>query len=264
MTFCYGPFPSQEGDLYLPDVKTPAVVCLLHGGFWRLPHGRHQLSAIAEALAERNYAVWNIGYRRIGERGGGWPGTLDDVACAIDHLASLTDTVAPLDLKRVAIVGHSAGGQLALCAGSDRRGLREKPTQPRRVRPIAVAGIAPVTDLEAASDLELGGGAVRAWLGKASASKHDPYACHSPIRLLPLNTRQLIVHGSLDDTVPPHFARDYVHAARGAGDTVRFVELPGIGHMDLLDPSSQSCGALFEWLDVVLEARPATARIVNC
>jgi acetyl esterase/lipase len=263
MTFCYGPFPNQDGDLHLPDAKAPAVVCLLHGGFWRLPHGRNQFSAVADVLAERGYAAWNIGYRRVGEHGGGWPGTLEDVADAIDHLAALTESVAPLDLKRVAVVGHSAGGQLALYTCADRRGFRGRPSKPRRVQPIAVAGLAAVTDMEAAYDLDLGGGAVRAWLGSTSERRHDSHSRSSPIRLLPLNITQLIVHGSLDDTVPPHFAREFARAARSAGDTVQYVELAGAGHMDFLDPSSEACGTLFEWLDVTLEVPHGNSRTAD-
>ena len=66
----YGPLEGQEGDLYLPDAARPPVVCLLHGGFWRMPHGREQLAGVARDLAARGYAVWNIGYRRLGAPGG--------------------------------------------------------------------------------------------------------------------------------------------------------------------------------------------------
>jgi acetyl esterase/lipase len=83
----YGPLESQEGDLYLPARTRPPVVCLLHGGFWRMPHGRDQLHAVAEDLARRGFAVWNLEYRRLGTPSGGWPGTFDDVVVGIEHLS---------------------------------------------------------------------------------------------------------------------------------------------------------------------------------
>ena len=112
----YGEQPQQFADLYLPaDEATPPVVVLIHGGFWRAQYGLDLMVPLAEDLADAGYAVWNIEYRRVGQPGGGWPGTLDDVAAAVDELTAVTAT-HPLDLDRVAIVGHSAGGHLALWA----------------------------------------------------------------------------------------------------------------------------------------------------
>src|SRR5262249_23711442 len=82
----YGPHASQLGDLHLPQTKSPPVVCLLHGGFWRMPHDRAQMTPLAADLAQRGYAAWNLEYRRVGAAGGGWPGTLEDVAAGVDHL----------------------------------------------------------------------------------------------------------------------------------------------------------------------------------
>src|SRR5688572_18692450 len=113
-TFNYGRDDQQAGDLSLPGAARPPVVCLLHGGFWRMPHGRAELAPIARDLCTRGFAVWNLEYRRVGAPGGGWPGTLQDVGAGIDHLATLAADGIGLDLDRVAVVGHSAGGQLAL------------------------------------------------------------------------------------------------------------------------------------------------------
>lgn len=115
-TLPYGPSADQEADLYLPSSTMPPVVCLLHGGFWRMPHGRDQMDAIARDLAAHGFAVWNLEYRRLGAPGGGWPGTLDDAAAGIDHLASLPALGFDIELGRIAIAGHSAGGHLALWA----------------------------------------------------------------------------------------------------------------------------------------------------
>ena len=142
----YGEAPSQFGELYLPQAPRPPVVVLLHGGFWRAAYGCELMAPLARDLGLRGMAAWNVEYRRLGEQGGGWPGTLLDVAAAIDHFAAVAREVA-LDLDRVVVVGHSAGGHLALwaagrCAartvpgprhacGSPRpRGRRRWPTSP--------------------------------------------------------------------------------------------------------------------------------------
>src|SRR5437867_12967919 len=93
----YGPYDSQVAELYLPENSHTVLVCLLHGGFWRLPYGRDEMTAIAQDLVGRGYAVWNMEYRRIGEQGGGWPGTLMDVRAGIDHLATVQVSGSSLD-----------------------------------------------------------------------------------------------------------------------------------------------------------------------
>ncbi|HEX2610388.1 MAG TPA: alpha/beta hydrolase, partial [Gemmatimonadales bacterium] len=113
-TFSYGPNPSNRGDLYLPPQPGPPVVCLLHGGFWRMPYGKDQMSAIAGDLCARGFAVWNIEYRRIGEPQVGWSEMSSDVWAALEFLQGFSEREHRLDLNRASVVGHSAGGQLAL------------------------------------------------------------------------------------------------------------------------------------------------------
>ncbi len=146
-TITYGACADQAGDLHLPqmrgdDPRRAAVVCLLHGGFWRMPHGRDQMNAVAGDLATRGFAVWNLGYRRVGAPGGGWPGTFDDVVAGIDHLATLAADGVAIDPERVIVVGHSAGGQLALwCAHRD--ATDHDAHGPGRVRVAAAKSIWP-------------------------------------------------------------------------------------------------------------------------
>jgi acetyl esterase/lipase len=120
-TVKYGSSDSQEGDLYLPSKQRPPVICLLHGGFWRMPYSRDEMTLIAQDLAARGFAVWNIEYRRIGALGGGWPGTFQDVTAGIDHLATFVADGVELDLNRVTVIGHSAGGHLALWSAARNR-----------------------------------------------------------------------------------------------------------------------------------------------
>jgi acetyl esterase/lipase len=171
-THRYGPAPGQEGDLYLPAVPQPPVICLLHGGFWRMPHGRDQMTAIAGDLAARGFAVWNLEYRRLGQPQAGWPGTMDDVAAGIDHLARIASAGADLDLERITVVGHSAGGQLSLwvAARSHQRNLGERP-----VRVRAAVGLAPIADLARAYEMKVGGEVVA--VGPPRPSRCSRWAC---------------------------------------------------------------------------------------
>jgi acetyl esterase/lipase len=244
-TFKYGPMQAQEGDLYLPDTTRPPVVCLLHGGFWRMPYGREELAGIAMDIVAKGYAVWNIEYRRVGAPGGGWPGTVSDVALAVDYLATLVDDGFDLDLSRVVVAGHSAGGQLALCVSARSPGAR---FHPARVQPIAAAGLAAVSDLARAYQDAAGNGAVDQFLGGGPDQVPDRYSAASPIELLPLGVAQLIVHGARDQALPIDLSRHYASTAQALGDRVDVVELPEAGHMDFLDPRSEAHATLCKWL----------------
>lgn len=244
----YGPLPAQVGDFHLPPVPRPPVACLLHGGFWRMPHGRDQMTAVAEDLAARGFAAWNLGYRRLGEPGGGWPGTLDDVAAGITHLARLVDEGVALDLDRVVVVGHSAGGHLALWAGA-RLGPREAALP--RVRVRAAVGLAPIADLARAYELEVGGRVVAEFIGGPPAAHPDRCRAASPMEMLPLGTRQLILHGTADTAVPIELSRRYARAATAAGDIVELIELPNTGHMEYLSPGSEAHATLCRWLQAL-------------
>ncbi|MGZ6124646.1 MAG: alpha/beta hydrolase family protein [Myxococcales bacterium] len=246
-THRYGTAPSQEGDLHLPKDARPPVICLLHGGFWRLPYGRDQMIPLAEDLTRRGYAAWNLEYRRIGEECGGWPGTLQDVSAGIDQLAVLKDEGADLDLDRVVTVGHSAGGHLALWAAGTRKLAAGDPAP--KVNVMAAAGQAPAADLERVYELDLSRGVAVEFLGGTPKGLPERYAFASPRALLPLGLPQLVVHGSDDDIVPASIGRDYAAAAREAGDPVDYVELPGTGHFEHLDPAGPAWAAVTAWLD---------------
>jgi acetyl esterase/lipase len=241
----YGPAVGQEADLHCPTTRRPAVVCLLHGGFWRMPHGREQMAAIADDLASRGFAVWNLEYRRLGAPQAGWPATLDDAAAGLDHLARLSAEGVDLDLDRVVVVGHSAGGHLALWVAGRRR---SRDTHSPRVRVCGAVGLAPIADLARAYDLQVGGEVVAELLGGPPSQYPERCRAASPIEMLPLRVRQLILHGAADDVVPIELSRRYAHAAIAAGDAVELIELSGAGHMEYLDPQSEAHATLCRWL----------------
>jgi len=242
----YGDHPDQVGNLHLPargDGPWPAIV-LVHGGFWRFGWDRTLMTPLARDLAGRGFAVWNIEYRRVGQEGGGWPGTLEDVAAAADAAAGL-DRVDP---ARVFTVGHSAGGHLALWLAARHRIPGGAPGAAPRVHPCGAVSQAGVADLVAGAGAWLGNGACQALLGGSPGEVPDRYAAASPATLLPVGVPQLLVHGGRDDLVPPSQSRDYAAAARAAGDPVDLVELPDADHFDVIEAGDPAWAAVVAWL----------------
>lgn len=249
-TVAYGPSPDQVGDLYLPMARRAPVICLLHGGFWRMPYARDHIAPLAMELRTRGFAVWNLEYRRVGAPGGGWPGTLEDVGRGIDHLAELAAQAQgeTLDLDRLTVVGHSAGGHLALWSAAGRSGPHSA-LLPARVKPAAAVGLAPVADLRFAHEDRCGNGAVERLLGGSPMEVAQRYRIASPAERLPLGVPQLLIHGTGDEDVPVEISRRYARDARTAGDAVDFIELAAASHMDLIDARNAAGRLLFAWLE---------------
>ena len=271
----YGSDPNQFGDLRLPVGAGPhPVVILIHGGFWRARFGLDLMDGLGEDLAGRGIASWNLEYRRVGQAGGGWPGTLGDVAQAADHLAGLAARYG-LDLTRVVALGHSAGGQLALWLAARRRlpvdalpdgtpAFAEVKAGASLTCPVAGAiSLAGVVDLAEAWRRNLGAGAVAELLGGGPAEAPARYAVASPIALLPIGVPQVLIHGTADDRVPVELSRTYAAAALAAGDDARLRELSGVDHFAVIDPASPAWAIIVEELTALLtppahEPRPAS------
>lgn len=229
----YGPEPLHFGDLRLPRGPGPhPVVVFLHGGFWKaaytLEHAGHACAALTEAGA----ATWNLEYRRIGDTGGGWPGTLQDVERGTRFVHELSRTY-PLDLNKVVVAGHSAGGQLALWLGA------QKPVDLLRV--VALAGVA---DLRRASELRLSDGIVPKFLGGTPEQLPVRYAQADPIERLPMAVPQRLVHGTADDIVPFEISRRFCQASRNS----RLLPLQGAGHFQLIDPRTPEWKRISKWI----------------
>ncbi|MFR9676347.1 alpha/beta hydrolase family protein [Streptomyces sp. TR02-1] len=218
-TLRYGPHPSQLVDRYGPD-DGPRVT-VLHGGFWREAYDRSHLTPAAGALARRGWTVDLVEYRRVGG-GGGWPATADDVAAALDLLGGPPHV----------LLGHSAGGQLALWAAWRRE----------RAASARVLAVSPVADLARAHELGLSAGAVAAFLGGPEhVAERLPEA--DPMRLFP-RTPVEILHGTADGSVPVALSRRYANDW-GA----RLHLLPGVGHFAPLTPGSAAFDVLLSALD---------------
>lgn len=242
----YGPESLHIGDLRLPDGPGPhPVVVMVHGGFWRnrfsLDHTGHACAALTAA----GLATWNIEYRRLGDRGGGWPGTFLDVARAADYVREIAPQYH-LDLDRVVTMGHSAGGHLALwLAARSRIGGGETLHSAAPLRLRGAISLAGVVDLERAWQLGLSENVVESFMGGSPAEVPVRYATASPAALLPLGLRQTLIHGTDDETVPYEMSRHYLAAALARGDEARLIALPGAGHFEIVDPLAA------EWSDIL-------------
>jgi acetyl esterase/lipase len=137
----YGDAPAQFAELWLPDTAGPApLVVFIHGGCWLNAYGVDHSRPLATALVEAGYGVLSVEYRRVGDPGGGWPGSLEDIRAALDLIVEPPQP--DLDLERVALAGHSAGGHLALLLGDE---LAEAPRPGLALR--GVLGLAPIVDI---------------------------------------------------------------------------------------------------------------------
>jgi len=237
----YGPAPQQFCELHIPEGDGPhSVVVFIHGGFWRNRYDLTLARPLVVDVVKSGYAALNVEYRRVGDPGGGFPGTLADIAAAIDHLPTLAEEF-PLVLDAVAVVGHSAGGHLALWVGQRCRIPTGEVGADPAVSPALVVGQAPVSDLTAAALSGMGSGAVIDLMSGGSSDRADDYAIADPARLLPVATTQLIVHGTADADVPIEASRAYLRRAdTSGGGAVELIEFDGADHFDMIDPAHDS------------------------
>jgi acetyl esterase/lipase len=248
VTLTYGPHPCHVIDVRLPTRLPAPLVVMIHGGFWRSEYDRTHTGPMTAALASAGYAVAIPEFRRTGgergsllsrkresglfrrkgeggglfhraESGGGWPDTFEDVAAALDAVPGL---LAPYSSEPPVVLGHSAGGHLALWAA----------TRPE-ARMRAVVSLAGCADLTMCSELNLDDGATDLLMGGSPSQVPERYDLADPARLPAPAVPVTLLHGTTDDRVPIDVGRSY--AAR-TGITLQ--ELPEVGHFALIDPLS--------------------------
>jgi len=250
----YGDDANQFGDLTLPaadavDGPVP-VVMLIHGGFWRTGFGLELMEPLVPSLIETGAAVWNVEYRRVGggsEGGGGFPETFDDLAAALDLLAHQSaDVTGRLDLARVATVGHSAGGHLAVWLASLTSLPDDAPWAVPTVRPSLAVSQAGVLDLERCIGDRIGGTACSDLLGRTDLDAR--IAVGSPAALLPIDARVVAVHGTGDAIVPIEQSEQYVADATSAGCDAELVAIDGADHFAVIDPKHAAWDAVLSAL----------------
>ncbi len=252
----YGADANQFGDLRLPaqvhvpqgtpETGTVPLVVVIHGGFWRDTYSLDHIGHLCAALTAHGFATWSLEYCRLGQRGGGWPGTFQDVAAGLDQVRALVARY-PLDLNRVITIGHSAGGHLALWLAARHRLPATSPLWSPNPLPVRGAiSLAGVVDLQRAWELRLGRGVVDTLMVGSPAAWPERYAAASPIELLPLGVPQALLHGTLDDIVPFEISQRYVAAAKCLGDPAELIVLEGQGHFEPIDPRSAAWPAVVD------------------
>jgi acetyl esterase/lipase len=228
----YGSNDSQVGDLYLPKGQSVGLVCLFHGGFWRMPYDRKQMSPISEDLATSGYGVWNIEYRRVDESDWNWKDTTSDAVLSINHVQELRKKYPSISKVEVVVAGHSAGGHLAILLSSE----------PLLVSPKRFIGLAPILDLEIAySNLKVKR-FVEDFIGGSPQEYSERYSKISPYEKLKDPAKQTVFHGERDEDVPARLNIRYVETARKMSSDFEYYEIAECEHMDFIDSSSKAYG----------------------
>ena len=242
----YAGDPHQFGDLRLPQAeRSPTggnkkfpVAIVIHGGCWSADYDLIYMGNLAAALAKAGIATWSIEYRRVGDTGGGWPGTFQDVARAADYVRELAKHY-PLDVKRVIVVGHSAGGHLALWLAARRK--MPKSSELYAANPIAIGGVvalAGIPDLAAAGADTGCGDMGYKLVGGTPEQVPDRYRQGSPAEMLPLGVKQILIHGEQDKLVPRKLSVEFEARARKHGDDLSLISVPSAGHFELVVPTT--------------------------
>ena len=237
----YGPAPVQAVDLYLPKGAGPhPTVILIHGGCWSadIP-GREHVRAVADDLRKRGLAVWSIGYRRVEEPGGGWPGTFQDAAAAIDLLRAEAPKRG-LRTDNIVAMGHSAGGHLAQWAAARAQlpeGSAVRSADPLPISAaVSVGGLGDLKQFPEAIEARCGDGVVGKLTGAPTPERPDVFVETSPAQMTPGPTTEVLVYGELDTLSTPTINAAMVASRAAQGREVKAVEAKGAGHFDLMAP----------------------------
>jgi acetyl esterase/lipase len=223
----YGTDPNQFGELRLPKDNTNApfpVVVNIHGGFWRAKYDLVHTGHLCAALSAQGMATWNLEYRRVGNHGGGWPGTFEDIRTGYRFLSTIAKKYN-FNLAKTLVMGHSAGAELALCLAGH---------EPSIKRAVSLSG---VVDLQQTFDLHLSDNAVVEFLGGTPKEVPEHYHEADPMQLK-VTATQWLIHGASDDTVPSYLSRNYTQQKKGRSEDVHYLEISTAGHFDLIDPHS--------------------------
>lgn len=229
----YGEAPGNLLDVRRPDIegKTPVAV-IAHGGFWRDVWKRDTMAPLCAAIAQLGWSTVNVEYTR---GPGSFPRAVDDIALALSWVRDNAGAY-DFDTSRIVVIGHSAGGYLALKAAHADPAL------------AGVIGLAPVTDLTALSQARPDDDPAKAFLG--CAPEADPslweQAALDEAPTVPVH----LIHGTEDDVVAPSHTIGYV---REHPETATQIMIEGVDHMGIVDPLCDGLDAIYASLSTLSE-----------
>ena len=249
--------PDQNwGDLYLPageqTVDETPLVVLIHGGSWKSQLDAQTMRAYAVDLAERGMAVYNIEYRRVGS-GGGWPTTFTDVANALDFVPEIDKQFPQITVDDELVVGHSAGAQLAMWAGTRNQLNANEVGHSPKFRPTRVVSLAGPLDMVYAANH--GNDRIVTVLGGTPQEVPDRYASVDPLQNIDPTMPVVAIHGTADTLVPPILSERYIKEVDrrdGIGDLVM---LKGEDHVSIVSSNSPEYGNI---LDIITDSSQMT------
>lgn len=226
-TESYGPLNDQVIDFYNFEAETDEVVVLIHGGFWKREYDRTHLRSLADALSKDGNCVALLEYRRS-------PGEPDlstiDVKAALKYLRQRLKN----ENSHLVLIGHSAGGQLALWAAVNSDYVN------------GVVALAPVCNFLGGDAINLGEGAIREFLGEDPVGRPDL----DPMRMSRPTCSTVVIHGT-EDSLPIHLTKSYMETVESQNAGIRFIEYPGVGHFELIDPLEDFYQELVEQLSEI-------------
>jgi acetyl esterase/lipase len=244
----YGHERLQIAELRLPEGPGPyPTMMLIHGGCWLSQFDLMHMRSLAAAFTREGFATWLIEYRRVGDEGGGWPGTFEDVAMAGEFLKEIK-TAYNLDMNRFIVAGHSAGGHLALWYAN-------RPEQFKRhldAEPKGVLALAPAADLAYLYEKEVCGHVIDKLMHGGPADKAKEYQLASGMDRMPVNTPQHIILGLWDDSWTPVGFR-YVTEAVKAHAPIEVTIARDSGHFEMIDPRSSTWPMVLDAAKALLE-----------
>lgn len=255
----YGAGPLQFGHLRLPSGAGPfPVVVFVHGGCWLSAYDIGHVGSLEQGLADAGYAVWSLEYRRVGDEGGGWPGTYLDVAAGADHLRALARDF-PLELGRVVASGHSAGGSFALWLAARAGVPRESELWSPDPLPVhGVLALAPAPDLEGLHAAGTCGNVVQGLMGGSPAEVPERYAAASMMRLPPPTVPQIAILGARDASWAPVGRAWHEWVGPRSRGVLDVREAPASGHFEMIVPGTTTWPLVLDALaDLFVRVTPA-------
>lgn len=228
-TIKYGDDSLQFAEYWQSKPGAPLLL-LIHGGCWLQQFNLEHVRPLASRLASEGVAVLSIEYRRIGDPGGGFPGTFEDIT-----RAALMAEQLPHETLFVA--GHSAGGHLALWLAGSIELSKLK----------GAIGLAAISNLDAyAKGQSSCEQATKRLMGGMPDEVPERYRAASPHQLK-FTPPVLLLHGDQDPIVPVSQSEQFC-----ARQNCKLEKLAGSGHFDLIDPRQnvvqQITGQIERWL----------------